>query len=150
MEIKKLITRVISDKLEKYEQETVSSPFFSALFSEKSVKLASLMQSFYTSLGMSVYEPMAVILVREAGFHAERQFKILGEIDSDTENLITKLHLELKRSTPANKSRETEAIRNSIKQGRALVDPDCIADVFVRKPTGEEYYFDITSARVAN
>lgn len=105
------------------------------------------MQSFYTSFGMSVYEPMAVILARGAGFHAERQFKILGEIDNDTENLITQLHLDLKKGIPANKPNETEAIRRSIKQGRALVDPDSIADVFVRKPTGEEYYFDITTVK---
>jgi hypothetical protein len=148
-ELKILLTNSIQDKIRRYDPETESKPFFEAIFSKRDVNLASLLQSFYTSFGTSIYEQMAVLLATEnADFGAERQYVLLGEIDEKTESMINNMHLEILRSgTSENKEEQIERIRNSIVQGSPRRDPESIVDVFVRTPAGQEFYFDVTSVK---
>lgn len=46
---------------------------------------------------MSVYEQISVILAKDAGFEAERQYTLLGSIDESTENLIHNHCVKLKK-----------------------------------------------------
>jgi hypothetical protein len=148
-ELKTLLISSIQDKIRRYNPETESKPFFEAIFSKRAVKLASLIQSFYTSFGTSIYEQMAVLLARKnAGYIAERQYVLLGEIDSKTETMINSIHLEILRTqTPGSKKQQIEQIRNSIVQGAPRRDPESIVDVFVKTPAGEEFFFDVTSVK---
>jgi hypothetical protein len=113
------------------------------------VNIASLIQSFYTSFGTSVYEQMAVLLAKKnAGYHAERQYVLKGEIDTKTEILINDMHLEILRTgVTERKADQIEMIRNSILPGTSQQDPESIVDVFIKTPTGLEYYFDVTSPK---
>ena len=148
-ELKQLLVSSILEKIRKYKPETESKPFFEAIFSKRSVNLASLLQSFYTTFGTSIYEQMAVLLARKnAGYHAERQYVLLGKIDPNTETLINSMHLEILSSqTSGNKEKQTELIRNSIKQGSPEKDPESIVDLFVKTSSGQEFYFDVTSVK---
>jgi len=148
-ELKTLLTSSIQDKVKKYNPETESKPFFEAIFSKRTVNLASLMQSFYTSFGTSIYEQMAVLLARKnAGYSAERQYVLLGRIDVDTETMINDIHLDILRSRmQGSKTEQIKRIRNSIKQGSPDRDPESIVDVFVKTSSGEEFYFDVTSVK---
>jgi len=148
-ELKRLLISSIQDKIRKYNPETESKPFFEAIFSKRTVNLASLIQSFYTSFGTSIYEQMAVILARKnAGYTAERQYVLLGRIDPDTETMINDLHLEILRTEqPGSKKEQIEQIRKSTKPGSPDRDPESIVDVFVKTPSGEEFYFDVTSVK---
>jgi hypothetical protein len=76
---------MLEDKLIKYATETDYKPFFESLFSKEAIVTASIVQSFYTSFGMSLYEQMAVLLARAQGWHAERQYVVYGSIDPATE-----------------------------------------------------------------
>lgn len=148
-ELKNILVSSIQEKVRKYNPETESKPFFEAIFSKRSVNLASLIQSFYTSFGMSIYEQVAILLAtKNAGYWAERQYVLLGEIDGKTESMINNIHLEILRTqTPGDKKKQIELIRDSIVQGSLCSDPESIVDVFVRVPTGEEFYFDVTSVK---
>ena len=148
-ELKSLLASSIQDKIRKYNPETESKPFFEAIFSKRTVNLASLIQSFYTSFGTSIYEQMAVLLARKnAGYTAERQYVLLGRIDPNTETMINDLHLEILRSKlPGSKKEQIERIRNSIKPGSPDRDPESIVDVFVKTSSGQEFYFDVTSVK---
>jgi hypothetical protein len=149
-ELKNLLTTSIQDKIRRYDPETESKPFFEAIFSKRTVNLASLIQSFYTSFGTSIYEQMAVILARKnAGYTAERQYILLGRIDPETETMINDLHLEILRTEHAgNKKKQIEKIRNSIKPASPKYrDPESIVDLFVKTPSGEEFYFDVTTVK---
>jgi hypothetical protein len=148
-ELKSLLVSSIQDKIKKYSPETESKPFFEAIFSKRTVNLASLIQSFYTSFGTSIYEQMVVLLARKnAGYTAERQYVLLGRIDPNTETMINDLHLEILRSKlPGNKKEQIERIRNSIKPGSPDRDPESIVDVFVKTSSGEEFYFDVISVK---
>lgn len=142
-EIQKLVEDKLKEKLKTYKAETSYTPFFSAIFPQEVIVKASLMQSLYTSFGMSIYEQMAVILAKQAGYHAERQYKLLGEIDRDTANLIDDLCL----NTKPDKDSEIAQIRSSIKPGNLLSDKESVVDVFIRRLDGSELCVDITTVK---
>jgi predicted nucleotidyltransferase len=96
---------------------------------------------------ISIWEQIAVILAKGAGNYAERQYKLLGEIDDETEELIRGIHYKLRKGEiPAATLDEIKRIRKNIKKGEANIDPDSVVDLFVRIQS-EENYFDITSAK---
>ena len=141
--IANLIRTKITEKLANYQAETNYTPFFSANFDHETIIKASLMQSLYTSFGMSIYEQIAVLLARAQGWEATRQYRLQGEIDPATESLIDRLC----RSPSPNKQQELAAIRASIQAGRLLDDQDSVVDVFIRKADGTEFYVDITTVK---
>ena len=143
IEIEKLVEAKITEKLKAYSAETTYTPFFSAIFDQEVILKAALMQSLYTSFGMSIYEQMAIILAKNAGYHAERQYQLLGEIDRDTAYLID----ELCQQPLSSKEQEIAAIRDSIKAGKPIKDKESTVDVFVKYPNGLELYVDITTVK---
>lgn len=151
--IKHLVISVITKKANEYAAETEYKPFFAALFDKKTIEVGAIIQSLYTSFGMSVYEQMAVILAQSAGYHAERQYTLKGSIDSATENYIStywenlKTGIKNKTLTGSDKNAEIAEIKNRIQQGDEMIDGDSTVDVFIKKPNGEEYYFDITTVK---
>jgi len=146
-EIAELLTAIVREKLKTYEPETGYMPFHYRLLGKDRYAMFSFIQSMNTTFGMSIWEQVAVILAKGAGYHSERQYKLLGEIDKDTENLISEIQYKLRKGEIAtNKLNEIEQIRKKIKKGEAKIDPDSTVDLFV-KIGNEENYFDITSAK---
>ena len=141
-QIKKLITDKIHSKLENYEAETSSSPFFEAIFGKDTIVNASIMQSLYTSFGMSIYEQLAVILAQSAGYQAERQYELLGSINDKIELLINKFGTARLKS----KALELEEIKKFLSKGKAEKHPESIVDVFIKTPDAE-WYIDITTVK---
>ncbi len=147
-EIAELLTTIVREKLKTYTPETGYMPFHYRLLGKDRYAMFSFIQSMNTTFGMSIWEQVAVILARNAGRYVERQYKLLGEIDKDTEILINDeiLYKLRKGEISAHKLTETERIRKKIKKGEPKIDPDSIVDLFV-KIKNEENYFDITSAK---
>ena len=145
--LKAWLRGMLRRKIDNYSKETDYMPFFKAIFTEEQRATASVIQSFYTSFGMSVYEQMSRIMAQGAGFHAETQYDLLGSIDDNTENMINRVHMELLKGKKANRLEEMKSIRENIKNGAPGKDPEGRVDVFVKKPDGEEYYFDISTVK---
>ena len=146
--VKELIKRVILLKIENYNAETEYRPFFQAIFTKEQVLTHTIIHSFYTTFGISIYEQLAKVLAEGAGYEAYTQYDLLGEIDNRTEAIISKIDMELR----SNKRRpdmelEFEEIKNSIQKGKLLQDPDKRVDIFIKKKDGTEAYFDITSPK---
>ncbi len=146
-EIAELLTTRVREKLVAYKPETVHMPFHHRLLGKDRYAMFSFMQSMNTTFGMSIWEQIAVVLAKGANNRAERQYKLLGEIDVDTESFISEIHRKLRKGeiVPNQKS-QVEQIRRKIKNGQALVDPDSIVDLFTNIKSVENY-FDITSAK---
>jgi len=145
--ISELLINTIKEKLKSYKPETEHMPFHHALLGKDRYAIFSFVQSVNTTFGMSIWEQVAEILAKGAGYYAQRQYKLLGEIDKDTENLISEIHFQLRQGKRVpNKLQEIDLIRNSIKKGKAILDPDSVVDLFV-KINEQENYFDITSAK---
>lgn len=147
-EIANLLIMTVREKLRAYQPETRHMPFHHRLLGKDRYAMFSFIQSMNTTFGMSIWEQVAVILARRAGNHAERQYKLLGEMDSETEKLINEIHYQLRKGEiVANKTGEVEQIRKKIRKGEAKVHPDSTVDLFVVMINNQENYFDITSAK---
>jgi hypothetical protein len=147
-DIKALITSKLNEKLDAHKSETEYKPFFDAIFNKKQVTLASVIQSFYTSFGMSIYEKMAALLAEHNGFHAETQYILEGSIDPGTTLLIERIHDDLRNGRrKANAGQELKEIRASIKPGQRQKHKDSIVDVYLRDKNGKDYFFGITTVK---
>ncbi|MBN2463990.1 MAG: TdeIII family type II restriction endonuclease [Dehalococcoidia bacterium] len=146
-EIAELLTKAVHEKLNTYKPETAHMPFHYRLLGKDRYAMFSFIHSMNTTFGMSIWEQVSVALAQAANNHAERQYKLLGEIDTETERFISTIHAKLRmgESIP-NKLNEIEQIRRKIKQGQAKRDQDSVVDLFVKTKKTEEY-FDITSAK---
>ncbi len=122
-------------------------PFHHRLFGRDRYAMFSFIQSMNTTFGMSIWEQVAVVLVQGRGDHAERQYKLLGEIDRETEEFIRSIQYKLREGniTPC-MIEQTKDISSRIKLGQAKLDPDSVVDLFI-KTNQEENYFDITSVK---
>jgi hypothetical protein len=122
-------------------------PFHHRLLGGDRYAIFSFLQSMNTTFGTSIWEQVAEILAKSAGYECHRQFKLMGEIDKTTEARITELHDFMRRGdVEADKTRETDLIRQSISKGRAEKHPDSVVDFYV-KIGRQENYFDITSVK---
>lgn len=145
--IAELLKKTVHSKLSAYQPETMHMPFHHRLLGKDRYAMFSFIQSMNTTFGMSIWEQIAVVLAKGANNSAERQYKLLGEIDEETERLINEIHYKLRKGEIAsNKMSEVGQIREKIKKGQATVDPDSVVDLFVNIK-GTENYFDITSAK---
>lgn len=146
-QIAELLTATVQEKLRTYRPETIHMPFHHRLLGKDRYAMFSFIQSMNTTFGISIWEQVAVILAKGSGNYAERQYKLLGEIDERTGKIISEIHYKLRKGEiAANKKDEVERIRREIKKGQAKVDPDSVVDLFARIKH-EENYFDITSAK---
>ncbi|MBU2530159.1 MAG: TdeIII family type II restriction endonuclease [Elusimicrobia bacterium] len=146
-EIIKILVETVESKLKQYKPETKYAPFHHSLLGRDRYAMFSFIQSMNTTFGMSIWEQVAVILAKSAKYEAERQFDLLGSVDSKTEAVIRKIHHELRvGNTHADKNIETKLIKQAIKNGHENGDPDYRVDLFV-KIKNVENYFDITSVK---
>lgn len=119
-EIAELLKTMVREKLKKYNPETEHMPFHYRLLGKDRYAIFSFIQSMNTTFGISIWEQVAVILAEGAGNYAERQYKLLGEIDSDTERLINQIHYKLRKGeVNADKINEANLIRDKIQKGKA-------------------------------
>jgi hypothetical protein len=145
--IAELLTTKVREKLSLYQPETVHMPFHHRLFGKDRYAMFSFMQSMNTTFGMSIWEQVAIILAQDRDSYANRQYKLLGEIDRETEDFIRDIHYKLREGNfNPNMIVQTEEIRNRIRKGQAKADPDSIVDLFVKIGQAENY-FDITSVK---
>jgi hypothetical protein len=145
--ISEILAATVRTKLRLYEPETLHMPFHHRLLGKDRYAMFSFIQSINTTFGKSIWEQVALVLAQGANNYAERQHKLLGEINEETERLIIDIHSKLRKgeSTPNTKGHVGQ-IRAKIVKGKAMVDPDSVVDLFV-KVKSTENYCDITSAK---
>jgi hypothetical protein len=116
-EIRNLLIDIVKTKLREYKPETTHMPFHYRLLGRDRYAMFSFIQSMNTTFGISIWEQVAVILAKSAGFYVMRQYDLLGEIDPETEELIQNIHYELRAGNrQVNKLEEIEIIRKAIKK----------------------------------
>lgn len=146
-EIVELLTRTVRDKLNNYNPETKYMPFHHRLLGRDRYAMFSFIQSMNTTFGMSIWEQVAVILGKYAGYYAERQYRLYAEIDEETEKIIQRYHTDLRKGAiDVSKQNEVMLIRQLIKKGTPQSDPDSVVDLYI-VVNNTDNYFDITSAK---
>jgi hypothetical protein len=146
-QIRDILTTTIRNKLKNYSPETKYMPFHWRLLGRDRYAMFSFVHSMNTKFGMSIWEQVAVALAQGAGHHSERQYKLLGQIDTNTEKLISELHFQLRKGEiTAGVEKELRLIKDHIQPGSGIEDPDSTVDLFIRIDQ-QENFFDITSAK---
>lgn len=95
-EIRNLLCEALDKKLEGYSRETTFMPFLVKLMQDADrVATYSFVHSLTTTLGMSIYEKMSQIIVRDSVVESKVKHKIDGTISDNQRNVINKIIEEL-------------------------------------------------------
>lgn len=135
-----VVSRVVQEKLARYDPETHHKPFHHALMGAEHCAVSSFVHSMETVLGTSIWRQTAVILAEAAGNEADINYDLPGDVDPATERLIARIHrdLVLEKESPA-ADPETEQIRASISRAADGSHEHRRVSLFIRKPDREHY-----------
>lgn len=149
-EIKQLILRTMDDKIDTYtERNDMNKPFYFALFSKKSVYIASILQSTYTSFG-SKWETIAEIIGRDNPNikRFERQYPLHGTITAKEQETIADILFGLDRcGETANYKANKETINSAYNKSDSEKSINQIIDFFIELSDGHEIYFENKSVK---
>ena len=121
------------------------SPFIEKLFDRKTILIGKVLQSLYTTMGMSFYEQTAKIIGELAGYEVFTQKKLFGKISNEVENYIS-LTLDDIRYKP-NRKAELEKVKTISKIANPQEYPDSTVDVYIITPDNKEFLIDITTVK---
>ena len=147
-EIEELISSKIDGKLKTYGRETYSMPFLARIIQD-SEKIAaySFIHSLATSLGMSLYEEVSVIIAKPHCEECFRRYGVGGVISQDQKTVIGKIIAELrnKQRSPNIKKEMQIVLKANRKNARSQKSGD-IADFYMKRKR-KEFYFEIKTVK---
>lgn len=147
-EIKNLLRKKIENKLNKYGRETSSMPFLARLIQDnEKIAAYSFIHSLATTLGMSIYEDVSVIIARCDAKECFRNYGVGGAISKEQSSAIKKIITELRNEErKANIELETAEILKASSSGGKFQKSGNIADFYMKRH-GVEYYFEIKTVK---
>jgi len=148
IDIKDLLSKKIEIKLQKYSRQSVSMPFLARLIQD-SEKIAaySFIHSLATSLGMSIYEDVSVIIASSSCEECFRNYGVGGVISQAQKNSISKIINELRQNErKANIKLETKEILSAKTEKAKFQKSGNIADLYLKR-NGIEHYFEIKTVK---
>lgn len=78
--IRALLTKKMESKLKAYGRETTAMPFLARLIQDsEKISAYSFIHSIATSLGMSIYEQVSVLIAAGRGYECARNYGVGGE-----------------------------------------------------------------------
>jgi hypothetical protein len=113
--IQALLSKKIDAKLKSYGRETTSMPFLARLIQDNEKIAAYLfIHSMATTLGMSIYEEVSVIIAEETTQEAFRNYGVGGAISSSQKQIISNIIAELRNGNRvADINQEMQAVLNA-------------------------------------
>lgn len=147
-EIEELLSQKIEQKLDGYGRETASMPFLSRLIQDdEKVAAYSFIHSLSTTLGMSIYEEVSVIIASPNAEHASRNIKLGGGLSEAQKSIIAQIVRDLRnKSRDPDIEKETQEVLAADAANAQYQKAGNIADFHMKKG-GEEYYFEIKTVK---
>src|SRR3989344_6484810 len=100
--ISALLERKIESKLQRYARETSSMPFLTRLIQDsEKVAAYSFIHSIATTLGMSIYEYISVILAEPTADECFRNYDVGGAISREQKSVIDDIVRKLRNCEQA-------------------------------------------------
>ena len=127
------------------------SPFMLALTGFELTLQTKVVQSLQTTMGMSFYEQVAVILGEVSGFKVELQKKVLGYMFDDVAKYV--VDISERMGYQFNRDAELATIRSmtyenlKVHRPKAQEFKDSTVDVYVTTPEGTEFLIDVTTVK---
>jgi len=147
-EIKKLLSRKIEAKLKSYGRETTSMPFLARLIQDnEKIAAYSFIHSMATTLGMSIYEDISVIIASKTAEECFRNYGVGGVLSKQQKVVISNIIAKLRSGErEANIEKETEEILAASAENGEFQKSGNIADFYIKRD-GIEYYFEIKTVK---
>jgi hypothetical protein len=147
-EIKKFLINKVEKKLSSYSRETSALPFLTRLIQDaEKIAAYSFIHSFATSLGMSIYEEMSIIVSKNNSDEHFRNYGVGGVISNDQRKTISKIVNELREGKRvSNIKEETKEVLNASTKGAKYQKSGNIADFYMRKGK-TKYFFEIKTVK---
>jgi hypothetical protein len=146
--IKALLSKKIENKLKLYGRETKSMPFLARLIQDnEKIAAYSFIHSMATTLGMSIYEDVSVIIASETSQECFRKYGLGGVISKDQKRIITEIITKLRNgSRKANIEKEMEEVLKASNKNGEFQKSGNIADFYMKRDD-KEYYFEIKTVK---
>lgn len=146
--IKALLTKKIENKLKKYDRETTSMPFLSRLIQDdEKIAAYSFIHSMATTLGMSIYEDVSVIIASSSSQECFRNYGVGGVISREQKSAIAKIITELRNNErTADIKKETKEILKVPATSGKFQKAGNIADFYMLRD-GIEHFFEIKTVK---
>jgi hypothetical protein len=146
--IKKLLSNKIEKKLKSYGRETTSMPFLARMIQDnEKIAAYSFIHSMATTLGMSIYEDISVIIASETAEECFRNYGVGGAISKAQKSTISSIITKLRnKERKADIEQEiNEVLAADFKNGE-FQKSGAIADFYMKRD-GKEYYFEIKTVK---
>ena len=147
-DIKGLLRKKIENKLKKYGRETSSMPFLSRLIQDdEKIAAYSFIHSLATTLGMSIYEDVSVIIASANCQECFRNYGVGGIISKEQKSVIAKIITELRNNDrQSNIKKEMKEVLSASTLKGSFQKAGNIADFYMKKE-GMEYFFEIKTVK---
>lgn len=146
--ISELLSKKIENKLKNYGRETSSMPFLARLIQDnEKIAAYSFIHSLATSLGMSIYEDVSLIIANETSDECFKSYGVGGVISKNQKVIINKIITELRNGNrKANIVKEIQEILNVSAYGGKFQKSGNIADFYMRRGE-QEFLFEIKTVK---
>ena len=143
-----MLRKKIENKLKKYGRETTSMPFLARLIQDnEKIAAYSFIHSVATTLGMSIYEDVSVIIGKNNSKECFRNYGVGGVISKEQSSVIKKIITNLRNNEQkANIKSETIEILNASSHGGKFQKSGNIADFYMNR-NEVEYFFEIKTVK---
>lgn len=148
IKIKELLSHKIEAKLQSYGRETTSMPFLARLIQD-SEKIAaySFIHSLATTLGMSIYEDVSVIIATDNSDECFRNYGVGGAISKEQKSVINNIVAKLRNGErQADIEKEKQDVLSTSSKNGEYQKSGNIADFYMKK-NGTEHYFEIKTVK---
>ncbi len=147
-QIKELLIRKLEFKLKKYGRESSAMPFLSRLIQDnEKIAAYSFIHSIATTLGMSIYEEVSVIIGKQNSEIIFRNYGVGGVISKKQKTAISKIINELRnKERTANSKKEIEEILKADSSSGKYQKSGNIADLYLVR-NGIEHFFEIKTVK---
>lgn len=146
--IRLLLNKKIENKLKNYSRQTSAMPFLARLIQD-SEKIAaySFIHSLATSLGMSIYEEVSVIIASKKSEECFRNYGVGGVISPKQKGKIETIINQLRQGErTADINKEINEVLEASTENAKFQKSGNIADLFMKRD-GIEYYFEIKTVK---
>lgn len=140
--IKILLRKKMESKLRRYGRETTSMPFLARLIQDnEKIAAYSFIHSLATTLGMSIYEEVSVIIASENSQECFRKYGVGGVISASQKSAIANIITELRNGNrQANIIAETEEVLKAPAENGVFQKSGNLADFYLKRSNVENYF----------
>jgi len=146
--IEELLVSMIEKKLKRYARETSSMPFLVRLLQDsQKVASYSFIHSIATSLGMSIYEEVSVILAEDNCEECFRNYDLGGVISEEQKSVVDNVIRELRNGErKPDYKKDMELILGASPRNGKPQKEGRICDFYMKR-NSEEYFFEIKTVK---